>query len=128
MIFVFGSNLAGRHGEGAAKAAVEKHGAKMGQGIGLQGNSYAIPTKDYSLRTLDIETIRRHIKTFIEFARAHEDLDFYITAVGTGLARYKHKEIAPLFLGIPPSRCSFPAEWQTYLGIPYTFRPEGHTL
>ncbi len=73
-IFVFGSNLAGRHGKGAALFARQKHGAVYGQGVGLQGHSYAIPTKDEQLRTLPLEAIREHVEEFKRFAAEHREL------------------------------------------------------
>lgn len=97
MIFVFGSNLAGRHGKGAARTALIDFGAIYGQGEGPQGNSYAIPTKDYSLKTLPISRIRPAVDRFIEFAKNNTNLTFYVTRVGCGLAGYKEKDIRPLF-------------------------------
>jgi len=96
-IFVFGSNLSGRHGKGAAKTALG-WGAKWGQGVGLQGRTYGIPTKDASIRrTLTIEEIKPFVDEFIEFARSRKDLIFLVTEIGCGLAGYKPKDIAPLF-------------------------------
>lgn len=96
-IFVFGSNLSGRHGKGAAKTALG-WGAKWGQGAGLQGRTYGIPTKDASIRrTLTIEEIKPFVDEFIEFARSRKDLIFLVTEIGCGLAGYKPKDIAPLF-------------------------------
>lgn len=112
-IFVFGSNLAGIHGAGAARDAVLRHGAtyeknvtarwgKRGQyGVGMQGSSYAIPTKDEWIRTLPIERIRPFVKEFIEFALAHPELEFNVTRIGCGLAGYKDAEMSPLFEGAP---------------------------
>lgn len=97
-IFVFGSNLAGRHGKSAALFARQKHGAIYGQGIGLQGNSYAIPTKDASIRTLPLIEIRKHVNNFIQYAAAHPDMTFNVTRIGCGLAGYKDIDIAPMFL------------------------------
>lgn len=114
MIFVFGSNLAGRHGRGAALHAREHHGAIYGQGVGRQGNSYAIPTKDERLKTLPIDEITRHVNAFLAYARAEPDDRFKVTAIGTGLAGYRHDEIAPLFRGAP-SNCELPAEWRAHL-------------
>jgi hypothetical protein len=128
MIFVFGSNLAGRHGKGAAQTAVTRYGAVMGKGSGFQGQSYAIPTKDFSIRPLDLGTIKRHVQEFIRFAQANPELEFYVTAIGTGLAGYKHREIAPMFLGAPPDRCTFPAEWKPYLNDLYKFREKGEQI
>ena len=82
IIFVFGSNLAGRHGRGAALAAVKHHKAKYGQGVGLQGNAYAIPTKDENLRILPLDIVKKHIEDFIGFAAAHPKMTFNVTEVG----------------------------------------------
>ncbi len=100
-IFVFGSNLAGRHGAGAALEARRHHGAILGQGVGRQGNSYAIPTKDIKLQPLPLYTIRRHALRFLDYARKHPELEFKLTAVGTGLAGYMVEQIAPMFKGAP---------------------------
>jgi hypothetical protein len=124
MIFVFGSNYAGRHGKGAALTAKTLYGAKEGQARGLQGSSYGIPTKDYSIRTLDLTTIKREVQLFINFTHAHPELQFCVTAVGTGLARYKHSEIAPLFLGAATKTCTMPIEWKPYMNETYTYRNE----
>lgn len=110
-IFVFGSNLAGRHGAGAAKAAREKHGAIYGQGIGRQGGSYAIPTKDGSLKTLPLSRIDEHVKDFIAYAEANSDLTFEVTRIGCGLAGYNDSQIAPLFQGAPDN-CKLPEGWR----------------
>lgn len=91
-IFVFGSNLAGNHAGGAARFAVEKFGAKWGQGIGLQGNSYAIPTMHGG-----VETIKPYVDDFITFAKKNPDLTFYVTKIGCGIAGFKESDIAPLF-------------------------------
>lgn len=100
-IFVFGSNLAGRHGAGAAKYALLHHGAVYGQGEGLQGNSYAIPTKDARIITLPLPAIRAHVAAFLIFARRNPDLTFRLTPIGCGLAGYKPADIAPLFADAP---------------------------
>ena len=109
-IFVFGSNLAGRHGKGAAKWALEHCGAIYGIGIGLQGNSYAIPTKDNALRTLPIEAIKYHVDYFLYFAQHHPNMEFQLTPIGCGLAGYAYTDIAPLFEGAPPN-VKFPKEF-----------------
>lgn len=100
-IFVFGSNLSGRHGKGAALHALKYHKAIYGQGAGLQGNSYAIPTKDSQLRTLPIIEIQKHVNRFINFAAICElknrDYVFNVTPIGCGLAGYEPEQIAPLF-------------------------------
>jgi hypothetical protein len=93
-IFVFGSNLEGMHGGGAARVAVMKFGAVMGQGVGLQGQSYAIPTMQGG-----VETIRPYVDEFINFAKGHPELTFLVTRIGCGIAGFDDKEIAPLFIG-----------------------------
>lgn len=100
-IFVFGSNLAGRHGKGAAKFAFEHWGARYGQGEGLQGASYGIPTKDERLKILPLAEIEKHVERFLDFARAHQLMEFQLTAIGTGLAGYDAKDIAPMFRDAP---------------------------
>ncbi len=91
-VFVFGSNLAGMHGGGAARAALRHFGAVMGQGVGLQGQSYAIPTMQGG-----VETIRPYVDDFIDFARQHQGLTFLVTRIGCGIAGFRDEEIAPLF-------------------------------
>lgn len=113
-IFVFGSNLAGRHGKGAALFALKHRGAIYGRGEGLQGHSYAIPTKDGRLKTLHTEEIARHVAKFIEFATANPSLHFEVTAIGCGLAGYDPSQIAPLFQGAPPN-CSLPVSFAAHL-------------
>ncbi len=110
-IFCFGSNLAGIHGAGAAAYARKHHGAILGQGIGLQGNSYGIPTKDERIHTLPKEAILKHVVVFIEFAKAHPEMTFNITRVGCGLAGYTDSDIAPLFKGAPEN-CVLPEGWR----------------
>jgi hypothetical protein len=100
-VFVFGSNLAGRHGKGAALWAREHRGAIYGQGEGLQGNSYGIPTKDKRLKTLPLDAIATHVATFVGFARAHPDMIFQLTPIGCGLAGYTPPQIAPMFEDAP---------------------------
>lgn len=110
-IFVFGSNLAGRHGKGAAYHAVKHCGAIYGQGIGLQGKSYAIPTKNERIQTLPLADINRHVIDFLDYARAHPELTFQVTAIGCGLAGYQPGQIAWMFEGAP-SNCDLPPEFQ----------------
>jgi hypothetical protein len=100
-VFVFGSNLAGRHGKGAALWAKRHHGAIYGQGEGYQGNSYAIPTKDENLRTLPLREIERGVRVFLAFARSRPDLQFHVTPIGCGLAGYRPDQIAPMFRDAP---------------------------
>ena len=97
-IFVFGSNLSGFHGAGAAKTAME-WGAIWGQGVGLQGKTYAIPTKSEGItRTLTIEEIKPYVDEFIQFAIDNPNLEFLVTEIGCGLAGLTHIEVAPLFI------------------------------
>ena len=91
-VFVFGSNLKGIHGGGAAHTALLLFGAVMGQGEGLQGQSYAIPTMQGG-----VETIKPYVDRFIEFAGEHLNKDFLVTRIGCGIAGFTPEEIAPLF-------------------------------
>lgn len=91
-VFVFGSNLEGRHIGGAARVAREKFGAVMGQGVGMQGQSYAIPTMQGG-----VETIKPYVDEFIDLAREWDQTTFYVTRIGCGIAGFKDEEIAPLF-------------------------------
>jgi hypothetical protein len=91
-IFVFGSNLRGMHGGGAAYIAYRKFGAIMGQGVGLQGQSYAIPTMQGG-----VETIRPYVDEFIAFAKENKNLTFLVTRIGCGIAGFTDDEISPLF-------------------------------
>jgi len=105
-IFVFGSNLAGNHAGGAASQAVRMYGAIMGQGEGLQGDSYALPTMSKDLRSLTLSDVGTAVGRFLEFARNHPELRFHITAVGCGIAGFKRENIIPLFAGAPEN-CFF---------------------
>lgn len=91
-IFVFGSNLKGMHGGGAARIALEKFGAVWGQGTGLRGNSYAIPTMHGGT-----DAIAPYVDEFIAFAREHKEMRFYVTRIGCGIAGFTVQEMAPLF-------------------------------
>ena len=91
-IFVFGSNHAGSHGGGAARFAYDRFGAIWGQGVGLQGQSYAIPTMQGG-----VETIKPYVDQFIRFAKQHPEYKFLVTKIGCGIAAFKIEEIAPLF-------------------------------
>ena len=110
-IFVFGSNLAGVHGAGAARTAYQEYGAVMGQGLGLQGHSYAIPTKDEELHTLSLRTIAWYVTQFIDAAKMCPELHFFVTRIGCGLAGYTDAEIAPMFKDAP-SNCELPEGWR----------------
>lgn len=114
-IFVFGSNLAGRHGKGAALHARLHCGAKYGQGEGLQGRSYAIPTKDGLLVTLHLSEIERHVHRFLGFAAQNPKMIFRLTAIGCGLAGYSPNQIAPMFM-CAPDNVRLPVEFCNVLG------------
>jgi hypothetical protein len=103
-IFVFGSNLAGRHGKGAARHARLEHGAIYGQGVGLQGQSWAIPTKGYRLETLPLSEIAGYVAAFLAQAEClYSHLTFRVTPIGCGLAGYRPEDIAPMFRNPPPN-------------------------
>ena len=91
-VFVFGSNLAGNHAGGAARVARERFGAIMGQGVGMQGQSYAIPTMQGG-----VDTIKPYVDEFIRLAREWDQTTFYVTRIGCGIAGFTDEEIAPLF-------------------------------
>lgn len=111
VIFVFGSNLAGRHGKGSALAARLYHGAVYGVGTGPTGNAYAIPTKDERLRVMPLEKIAQYVSDFIDYAKAHPELDFRCVAIGTGAAGYTDAQMAPLFRDAP-SNVVLPFIWR----------------
>ncbi len=92
-IFVFGSNLRGAHGGGAARTAYKRFGAVWGEGVGLHGQSYAIPTMQGG-----VETIAPYVDEFVEFAKNHAELEFLVTRIGCGIAGFDDSEIAPLFV------------------------------
>ena len=108
-VFVFGSNLQGFHSGGAAKVALNKFGAIFGQGIGLQGQSYAIPTMQGG-----VATIKPYVDQFINFANQHKNLFFFVTRIGCGTAGFNDVDIAPLFadavemdnVALPKSFCN----------------------
>lgn len=112
LLFVFGSNLRGIHGKGAALEASCNYGAIRGIGVGIQGSSYAIPTKDKNIRTLPLDKIEPYIKDFVSYTLVSK-VGFFVTGVGTGLAGYKPKDIAPMFKGA--KNCWFPKTWRKYI-------------
>lgn len=117
-IFVFGSNLAGRHGTGAAKYALSL-GARYGTGIGLSGKTYAIPTKDENLNVISIEEISSFVEHFKSFARSRSTEYFYVSRIGCGLAGYADSQIAPLF-DDSPDNCILPLDWMMYVSLDST--------
>ena len=114
MIFVFGSNQAGRHGKGAAKYALENQGAIYGQGEGLQGNSYAIPTKDENLKPISLQGIDMHVNLFLRFAKLNPEKRFALTPIGCGLAGNSKRDIWHILkdYGVP-SNVYLTSSWVT---------------
>lgn len=110
-VFVFGSNLAGRHGKGAALEASRHWGATYGYGAGRMGNAYAIPTKGYGLRPLRLLDIMVYVEHFLNYVQAHPELTFLVTRIGCGLAGYSDAQIAPMFAN-EPANCVLPDEWK----------------
>ena len=113
-IFVFGSNLAGNHAGGAARLAYVKWGAVWGQGVGLQGQTYAIPTMHGG-----VEAIRPYVEEFIRFAETHPEQVFLVTEIGCGIAGFTPDEIAPLFAAAVPVQNVFLPErfWEVLKNI-----------
>jgi hypothetical protein len=109
-IFVFGSNLLGIHGAGAALMAKRYYGAQQGVGEGRTGMAYAIPTKITPHQVRPLIEIAVSIKKFLTYAAAHPELKFFVTRVGCGLAGFRNEQIAPLFFGAP-NNCFFDPKW-----------------
>lgn len=102
-VFVFGSNLRGAHGAGAAKDALELHGAITWVGRGRMGRCYALPTKDEYIRTLALDRILAEVNVFLAYAVDRPDERFFLTRVGCGLAGYTDSQIAPMFVNASPN-------------------------
>lgn len=117
MTFCFGANRLGIHGAGAAKFARQHRGAILGQGEGLQGTSYAIPTKATPYVTLPLEEIAVHVRRFIEFAHVNATMQFQVTAIGCGRAGYRPAQIGPLFAAAP-SNCVLCPEFEPFRQLP----------
>jgi hypothetical protein len=109
-VFVFGSNLLGIHGAGAAKFAADNCGAIRGLGEGLAGMSYALPTCIAPGKPATLERIKLSADEFIRFAQKHPEMTFFLTSVGTGIAGFTHEQIAPMFKNVP-SNVRVPPEW-----------------
>jgi|DewCreStandDraft_4_1066084.scaffolds.fasta_scaffold17361_2 hypothetical protein len=110
-VFVFGSDLAGRHAEGDALIALRDHGAVYGRAVGLQGRSYAIPVRDENGKPLPVPVIARYVKAFLRFAEIHREMTFHVTRLGCGHGAHRNEDIAPLFAGAPPN-CRLPPAWR----------------
>jgi len=123
-IFVFGSNELGLHGGGAARVAVDDHGARYerrggpGQGFGPQGNSFAIPTCAFPTGApgfeIAFEKLTFYVDCFLLYAQRHPEMDFQITMIGCGLAGWKSEQVAPLFYNAPDN-CEFDTDWKPWL-------------
>lgn len=111
IIFVFGSNLAGRHGKGAALDARKDWGAEYGVGVGRTGEAYAIPTKDHRLAALPLDEIKPYVDDFIKYATKHPQERFFVTRIGCGLAGYTDRDISPMFANAP-FNCELPRNWR----------------
>jgi hypothetical protein len=112
VVFVFGSNLAGRHGAGAALEAVKHWGAQYGVGEGRTGNAYALPTKDTNIKTLPLAEIEQSYIRFWKYAAQHHDVQFLLTPFGTGFAGYSIAEIRGVMSGGPLRNVWETGDWQ----------------
>lgn len=117
-IFVFGSNLSGIHGGGAAKAAHQLYGAKWGEAEGIMGHSYAIPTVQKQIAgSLTLDQIQPAVQRFLVYVADHPETEFLVTRIGCVLAGHKDSDIAPMFAGAT-SNCSLPDTWAQFLKEP----------
>ena len=120
VVFVFGSNLAGVHGAGAAKIAKLNYDYPIGIGFGLSNTDpielkgFAIPTKDRNIQTLPLKSILKYVSYFKNNVAMHQEFNYFVTRIGCGLAGYKDSDIAPMFRGVS-TNCSFAEEWEIYL-------------
>lgn len=122
-IFVFGSNLQGAHGGGAARIAYEKFGAEWGVGVGRTGQCYAIPTMQDG-----VETIRPYVDEFIRYAQQNQDLTFLVTRIGCGIAGFTDEQISPLFkAAYDLPNVALPDGWRTE-GTPTPNKEEMNSL
>lgn len=119
MIFVFGSNLSGIHGAGAARFAAVHKGAEYGVGVGPTGACYALPTKGRNISFMSLEDVNYYVNEFIEYAKANPHLEFQVTQVGCGLGGFSKEDIAPMF-EYAPENCYFDRMWKNLL--PTNFR------
>ena len=114
MVFVFGSNLSGIHGAGAARYAHEKLGAEWGVGEGRTGMCYALPTKGKRITMMSVSEIQDHVDTFLDHARSNPDDQFQVTQIGCGLGGHRREDIAPMF-EYAPENCFFDKMWKNQL-------------
>jgi len=113
--WVFGSNLAGRHGKGAARVAHDNFGAQYGVGEGPTGNSYAIPAKGRKMEILSLAVIESNVNRFLDHASVHPTRAYFVTRIGCGLAGYADEQIAPIFAARPLANLSYPDSWRAYM-------------
>lgn len=127
-VFVFGSNLRGVHGAGAALFARQRYGARYGQGVGPQGQAYAIPTKAADVHTtLPLVVVRGHVLDFLRYAQTRPTEDFLVTRIGCGLAGYSDGQISPFF-STAPSNCILPVQWRGVASRVTRYHNEGRLL
>jgi hypothetical protein len=110
-VFVFGSDLGGRHTGGDALVALREHRAVYGRGVGLQGRSYAIPVWDEQGKLMPIAVIARYVNAFLRFAEIHREMTFHVSRIGCTRGAYRDDQIAPLFRGAL-SNCRLPPGWR----------------
>lgn len=110
-VYVFGSDLAGRHTHGTALIALREYGAVYGEAVGLRGHSYALPVRDEQGDPLPLTMIRGYVQAFLRFAGNHRDLTFHVTRIGCERGAYTDREIAPLFAQAPLN-CQLPRKWR----------------
>lgn len=116
-IFVFGSNEAGLHGAGAAHVA-RSFGAELGVGFGLQGSTFAIPTKDWNVQPLPLPVIKHYVDRFLACTPLYSDLTFMVTRIGCGLAGYQVADIAPMFVeAVKQENVWLPQEFWNYITL-----------
>lgn len=119
-IFVFGSNETGIHNGGAARVALNVHGAVMGIGHGRVGNSYAIPTMTAYADPIKFDELAAYVKSFVEYANARQEYDFEITRIGCGIAGFKDEDVAKLFEAADVN-CLFDTSWEQYFTQPKNY-------
>lgn len=112
-IFVFGSNLSGIHGAGAAKQAI-RYGARFGVPVGFMGRTFAIPTKNEKVDTMSLEEIRKFVDIFVRTSLNTPNIQYFVTRIGCGLAGYRDWQIAPMFKDCGDN-CSFAEEWKEFI-------------
>lgn len=113
-VFVFGSNLAGKHGGGAARQALESFGAKLGNGRGMQGQSWALPTLGFNFEKLSLDEIEENLNDLKEYAQHNPNTEFLLTKIGCGIANFEVSEIAQLCSNMP-SNVILPKEFIDFL-------------